>query len=165
MIPLSPPCGGRCHGVTEGGSAASDQIGTAIGSSPLPAASPPRGGGRRGLNQRSLPEGSSGLTQVSPLRGSRRTLHSHEVSPELPMHGGHPDWCVCLFTPRARSKTVMVRDHEQTDRMVLPDIRSSPTIRIRYETPSSNWWERTGVPRGCAGAGLVRWWYGACRRH
>ena len=34
MIPLSPPCGGRCHGVTEGGSAASDQIGLEMGSPP-----------------------------------------------------------------------------------------------------------------------------------
>ena len=34
MIPLSPPCGGRGHGVTEGGSAASDQIGLEMGSPP-----------------------------------------------------------------------------------------------------------------------------------
>ena len=34
MIPLSPPCGGRCHGVTEGGSAASDQIVLEMGSPP-----------------------------------------------------------------------------------------------------------------------------------
>ncbi len=43
MIPLSPPCGGRCHGVTEGGSAHSDQIGQEVGNPPLPAASPPQG--------------------------------------------------------------------------------------------------------------------------
>ena len=48
MIPLSPPCGGRCHGVTEGRSAASDQIGLEKGIPPLPAASPPQGG-RMGL--------------------------------------------------------------------------------------------------------------------
>ena len=34
MIPLSPPCGGRGHGVTEGGSAASDQIVLEMGSPP-----------------------------------------------------------------------------------------------------------------------------------
>ncbi len=45
--PLSPPLRGRCHGVTERGSSHNDQISTAIGSPPLPPASPPRGG-RRG---------------------------------------------------------------------------------------------------------------------
>ncbi len=32
--PLSPSCGGRCHGVTEGGSSDSDQIGLEMESPP-----------------------------------------------------------------------------------------------------------------------------------
>ena len=38
------PCGGRCHGVTERGSAASDQIGIAIGSPPCLRHLPRKGG-------------------------------------------------------------------------------------------------------------------------
>ena len=44
-IPSPPPCGGRCHGVTEGGSSASDQIGLELGSPPAAfGISPARGG-------------------------------------------------------------------------------------------------------------------------
>ena len=46
-IPLSPPCGGKCHGVTEGGSVGEHQMEFADRTPPLPSASPPQGGRRR----------------------------------------------------------------------------------------------------------------------
>ena len=76
--PLSPPCGGRCHGVTEEVSADSDQIGHEMGSPPLPSASPPQGG-RGGVFQRSPRGGKRGseLSVAQAGDGAVAKLQAH----------------------------------------------------------------------------------------
>ena len=66
--PLSPPCGGRCHGVTEGGVRAQRIDRPGMGAPPLPSASPPQGG-RRGLMQRSPQRGEKGSYASVSSRG------------------------------------------------------------------------------------------------
>ena len=69
--------------MTEGGSARSDQIRTAIASPPMPAASPPQGG-RRGFTRRSPKGELLRLCEVGNRDEPRRLERGHRVD-----HVGH----------------------------------------------------------------------------
>ena len=78
MIPLSPPCGGRCHGVTEGGSSHGDQIGIAIGNPPSAfGISPARGA--KGTYSKVSARGEKGSYASVSARGRKPRTYDSDV--------------------------------------------------------------------------------------